>query len=202
MAVTGVIMIGFLVSHVVANLLIFQGAEPLNGYAHFLHSLGELLWVARAMLIAAVILHIIAAVQLTLLDRAARPEAYARSAPQASTLASRTLRVGGVLLLAFVVYHLLHFTFGNAHPAFVPLDPYHNIISGFAAHPLVAGFYVLAMVGLGLHLYHGGSSMFQSLGLSHPAWDPTRRNLMRILALLIATGFAVIPIAVYLGWLS
>ncbi|HKV75603.1 MAG TPA: succinate dehydrogenase cytochrome b subunit [Gemmatimonadales bacterium] len=199
MAVTGAILIGFLLTHVVANLLAFAGPVKINAYSAFLHSAGELLWVARGVLIVSLILHVIAAVQLTRLDRAARPVAYARKEPQAATVASRTMRWGGALLLAFIIYHLLHFTFGTVHPDFVEGDPYHNIVSGFRQHPLVAGFYVVAMAGLGLHLYHGGSAMFNSLGLNHPSWNPGRQALMRALAALVALGFATIPLAVLAG---
>lgn len=199
MAVTGVILIGFLVTHVVANLLAFSGPAKINGYSAFLHSTGELLWVARGVLLLSLILHVIAAVQLTRMDRAARPEAYAMRTPQAATVASRTMRWGGALLLAFIIYHLLHFTFGTAHPAFVAGDPYHNIVTGFQRHPLVTAFYVVAMAGLGLHLYHGGSAMFQSLGLNHPSWNPGRERLMRVVAVLMAVGFAAIPLGVMVG---
>jgi len=199
MAVTRAVLVGFLVTHVVANLLAFQGPTKLNAYSAFLHSTGELLWVARGVLLVSLILHVIAAVQLTRLDQAARPVAYARQNPQAATVASRTMRWGGALLLAFIIYHLLHFTFGSVHPEFVDGDPYHNIVTGFQQHPLVAGFYVAAMAGLGLHLYHGGSAMFQSLGLSHPSWNPGRQRVMRVVAVLMALGFAAIPLGVVLG---
>ncbi|MEO8029824.1 MAG: succinate dehydrogenase cytochrome b subunit [Gemmatimonadota bacterium] len=199
MAVTGIILIGFLVTHVVANLLSFQGPAKLNGYSAFLHSTGELLWLARGVLLLALILHVLAAYQLTRLDRAARPVGYQRKVPQSATIASRTMRWGGVLLLAFIIFHLLHFTLGTVHPSFVDGDPYHNIVAGFQGHPLVSGFYIVAMVGLGLHLYHGGSAMFQSLGLSHPSWNHDRQRLMRIVAGLVALGFAAIPIGVMLG---
>jgi succinate dehydrogenase / fumarate reductase cytochrome b subunit len=199
MAVTGLILIGFLVTHVVGNLLAFGGPAKINAYSAFLHGTGEILWVARGVLLVSLILHVIAAAQLTRMDRAARPVEYARRSPQAATVASRTMRWGGVLLLAFIIYHLLHFTFGAVHPQFVEGDPYHNIVTGFQQHPLIAGFYLAAMAGLGLHLYHGGSAMFQSLGLSHPAWNPGRQRLMRAAAALIALGFAAIPLGVVLG---
>ncbi len=199
MAVTGIILIGFLVTHVVANLLSYQGPTKINAYSAFLHSTGELLWVARGVLLLALILHVLAAYQLTLLDRAARPVGYQRKVPQSATLASRTMRWGGVLLLAFIIFHLLHFTLGSVHPSFAEGDPYHNIVAGFQGHPVVSWFYIVAMAGLGLHLYHGGSAMFQSLGLSHPSWNPDRQRLMRIVAGLVALGFAAIPIGVMAG---
>ena len=198
MGVTGLIMIGFLLAHVAANLLSFEGSQKINAYSAFLHSTGELLWVARGVLLLALVLHVLAAVQLTLLDRAARPVEYARRKAQASTVASTTLRWGGLLLFGFIVYHLLHFTFGTVHPGFIEGDPYQNIVAGFAGHPGVVAFYLAAMCGLGLHLYHGGSAMFQSLGLSHPSYDPGRQRLMRLVAVLVAAGFAAVPVGVAL----
>lgn len=199
MAVTGVVLYGFIVTHVVANLLSYQGPAKINAYSAFLHSTGELLWVARGGLLIALVLHVLAAYQLTVLDRAARPVAYAKKVPQSSTVAARTMRWGGALLLAFIIYHLLHFTFGTVHPSFTEGNPYLNIVTGFNGHPLVSWFYILAMVALGFHLYHGGSALFQSLGLSHPSWNPDRQRLMRVVAALIAIGFAAIPVGVMLG---
>jgi len=199
MAVTGVVLYGFLVTHVVANLLAYQGPTKINAYSAFLHSTGELLWVARAVLLLSLIFHVLAAYQLTVLDRASRPVAYQRKVAQSSTMAARTMRWGGVLILAFIIYHLLHFTFGTVHPNFVEGDPYQNIVAGFQGHPIVAWFYIVAMVALGFHLYHGGSALFQSLGLSHPSWNSDRQRLMRLVAALMAIGFAAIPIGVMLG---
>ena len=199
MGLTGAIMIGFLLTHVAANLLSFEGPQKINAYSAFLHSTGEVLWIARGVLLGSLVLHVVAAVQLTLLDRAARPVEYARRKAQASTLASTTLRWGGLLLLAFIVYHLLHFTIGSVHPSFLEGDPYRNVVTGFQGHPVVVGFYLVAMIGLGLHLYHGGSTMFQSLGLSHPSYDRSRQRLMRLVAVLVAVGFAAVPVGVALG---
>jgi len=199
MGLTGLIMIGFLLAHVTANLLSFQGPLKINAYSAFLHSTGELLWVARGILLLSLVLHVVAAVQLTLLDRAARPVEYAQRKAQASTLASTTLRWGGLLLLAFIIFHLLHFTIGSVHPSFVEGNPYQNLVTGFQGHPAVVAFYLAAMAGLGLHLYHGGSAMFQSLGLSHPSYDPGRQRLMRVIAALVAAGFAAVPLGVALG---
>jgi succinate dehydrogenase / fumarate reductase, cytochrome b subunit len=199
MGLTGLIMIGFLVAHVAANLLSFQGPLKINAYSAFLHSTGELLWVARGILLVSLVLHVMAAVQLTLLDRAARPVEYARRKAQASTVASTTLRWGGLLLFGFIIYHLLHFTVGSVHPAFVEGNPYQNLVTGFQGHPAVVAFYLAAMAALGLHLYHGGSAMFQSLGLSHPSYDPGRQRAMRLVAVLVAAGFAAVPVGVALG---
>jgi succinate dehydrogenase / fumarate reductase cytochrome b subunit len=201
MAFTGLIMVAYLITHVLANLLVFEGPDRINAYSRFLHGTGAALWAARLVLLAAVVLHIVAAVQLTGRRQAARPQAYAGGRrPQVSTLASRTIRWGGVLILVFLVYHILHFTLGTVHPGFVEGDPYHNVASGFA-NPLVVVFYELAMAAVGLHLYHGVWSSGRSLGVSAPSPQPLRRQLALILAGLVWAGFAVIPLAVYAGLL-
>lgn len=199
MAVTGIILVAYLVTHVVANLLVFQGPDKINTYSRFLHGTGAALWLARLVLLAAAVLHIVAAVQLTARRRAARPVGYAggREA-QVSTLASRTIRWGGGLILVFLVYHILHFTLGTVHGSFIDGDPYHNVAAGFTS-PLVVTFYELAMAAVGLHLYHGLWSSGRSLGLSEPSPHPIRRQLALALSVLMWAGFTVIPIAAYLG---
>jgi succinate dehydrogenase / fumarate reductase, cytochrome b subunit len=199
MAVTGLIWLAYLITHVLANLLVFQGPVKINAYSAFLHGTGGALWAARLVLIAALLLHITAAVQLAARSREARPTGYAAGRkPQVSTFASRTIRWGGALILIFLVYHLLHFTVGTAHPDFVEGDPYHNVASGFH-NPLVVAFYVIAMAAVGLHLYHGIWSSGRSLGMSAPSPHPLRRTVALVLALLIWLGFTIIPIAVYAG---
>ena len=199
MAVTGIILVAYLVTHVVANLLVFQGPDKINTYSRFLHGTGAALWLARLVLLAAAVLHIVAGVQLTARRRAARPVGYAggREA-QVSTLASRTIRWGGGLILVFLVYHILHFTLGTVHGSFIDGDPYHNVAAGFTS-PLVVTFYELAMAAVGLHLYHGLWSSGRSLGLSEPSPHPIRRQLALALSVLMWAGFTVIPIAAYLG---
>ena len=199
MAITGAILIGFLISHMLANLLILTGDPAgINGYAAFLRTQPPLLWGGRAVLLGAVILHVIAALQLTRLDRAARPVAYARVTPQTATFASRTIRWGGLLILLFVVYHILHFTTGKVHPSFVHGDPYRNVIVGFDVK-WVAAFYVVAMVAVGLHLYHGTWSAFRTLGLVQPSANPLQRRVATVLAIAIWLGFTLIPVAVVTG---
>jgi succinate dehydrogenase cytochrome b subunit len=199
MAATGILMVAYLVTHVLANLLVFQGPTQINAYSKFLHGTGGVLWAARLVLLAAVGLHIVAAVQLTARRQGARPEAYAGGrASQVSTLAARTIRWGGGLILLFLVYHILHFTLGTVHPSFVEGDPYHNVAAGFGS-PVVVLFYEVAMAAVGLHLYHGIWSSGRSLGVSSPSPHPLRRQLALALSVIVWGGFTVIPIAAYLG---
>ncbi len=199
MAVSGLVMVAYLITHVVANLLVFQGPANINAYSAFLHGTGGALWVARLVLLAALVLHVVAAVQLAARRFEARPERYAAGRdPRVSTWASRTIRWGGGLILVFLVYHILHFTVGTAHPDFIEGNPYHNVAAGFSDLAVVI-IYVIAMAAVGLHLYHGVWSSGRSLGMSPPSPHPFRRQVALVLALLIWLGFTVIPIAVYAG---
>jgi len=201
MAVTGIIMIGFLIMHMLGNLQAFEGPEKFNAYGAMLHGpLREVVLGLRVVLLLSVVLHIVAATQLTLLDRAARPVGYAKRESQASTAASRSLRVGGVVLLAFIVLHLLHFTTGQLHPSFIEGDVYHNLRTGLAS-PLVAVGYLIAMAAVGLHLYHGAWSSLRSLGAASPRPDPLSRPIARVIALVVWLGFSLIPVGVLLGWI-
>jgi succinate dehydrogenase / fumarate reductase, cytochrome b subunit len=202
MAVTGLVLVVYLISHVLANLLVFGGPDRINRYAALLHGTGAALWGARLVLLAAAALHILAAVQLTMRSRVARPRPYAGGRePQVSTLAGRTIRWGGALILIFLVYHILHFTTGDAHPDFVDLNPYHNVTTGFR-NPWVAAFYLIAMMAVGLHLYHGLWSSGRSLGLSEPSPRPFRRPLALMLAGFIGLGFTAIVVAGFLGMIG
>jgi succinate dehydrogenase / fumarate reductase, cytochrome b subunit len=202
MGVTGLILVAYLITHVVANLLVFSGPDRINRYAQLLHSSSAALWGARLVLLAAAVLHIVAATQLVLRSRAARPQPYAGGLDaQVSTLAARTMRWGGALILLFLVYHILHFTTGTAHPDFVELNPHHNVVTGFRS-PLVAGVYLLAMIAVGLHLYHGVWSSGRSLGLSQPSPRPLHRRLALVLAVFVWLGFTAIVVAGYLGLIA
>ena len=199
MAVTGLILVAYLITHVLANLLVFTGPDRINRYAAILHSTGGALWAARLVLLVSVVLHIVAATQLALRRQAARPVAYAAGRePQVSTLASRTIRWGGALLLVFIIFHILHFTTGTVHADFVELNPYHNVTTGFH-NPLIVLFYLLAMAALGFHLYHGVWSSGRSLGVSPPSPDPLRRRVALVLGGFIWLGFTVIVVAAWLG---
>ena len=201
MAVTGIVMVGFVIGHVTGNLLVFRGAQHMNDYAAFLKSLGGLLWLVRAALLAAVILHTIAAIQLTRRAAVARPVGYHSRDPQVSTVASRTIRWGGLLLAIFIVLHLLHFTTGSLRPAgtFSHTDVYGNVVASFRIW-WVTALYLVAMVALGLHLYHGTWSSIRTLGLTRRSADPLHRRAAAALAVLVYLGFSVIPLAVLLGW--
>lgn len=201
MGATGLIMIGFVVLHMLGNLQVFLGPEKLNAYGALLAGpLHEVVLLLRVVLLVSVVLHVVAAVQLTLLDRAARPVGYARKVPQASTAASRSLRIGGVLLLVFIVYHLMHFTTGQLHPDFIPGDVYHNLTTGLA-RPVIAVFYLVSMVAIGLHLFHGAWSSLRSLGLAADSPQPRQRPIAMMIALIVWLGFSVVPLAILLGWI-
>jgi len=200
MAATGAILVVFVIGHMLGNLQVYLGPEAMNNYAVFLRQVlhGTGLWIARVTLLAAVILHIWAATSLTLTSRRARAIGYRKQQWKESTYASRTMRWGGVIILLFVIYHLLHFTFGTVHPSFVEGDVYHNFITGFQSVP-VSIAYVVAMLALGLHLRHGVWSMFQTLGVSHPRYIRLARAAAWIVAIVVVAGNVSFPIAVLAG---
>jgi succinate dehydrogenase / fumarate reductase cytochrome b subunit len=205
MAVTGIILFGFVFVHMVGNLKLYESAEIMNQYGRFLRTVGypalphgALLWVARGVLLAAAALHIWSAWQLTLLSRAARPVAYAVAARRHTSYAARTMRWGGVIILLFIVYHLLHFTTGHVHPDFVEGEPYHNVAAGLRMW-WVAAFYIVAQVALGFHLYHGVWSFFQSLGINHPRYNAWRSGLAHAFAWIVTLGNISYPVAVLTG---
>lgn len=201
MAVTGLIGYGFVLGHMVGNLQMFLGPEQMNHYAVVLRQLGGLLYVARITLVVAVLLHIAAAYQLTRMSLESRPIRYEHWKDVGSNYASRTMRWSGPILLLFLIYHLLDFTFGPTNPDFVPGDVYGNVIASFSVW-YISAFYFVAMLALGLHLYHGAWSMFQSLGLNNPKYDPLIRKLTLAITLIVVIGFLSIPVAVMTGYLS
>jgi len=198
MAVSGLLMVGYLITHVAANLLVFRGAALINGYAAILHGQLAILYSARAVLFVALVAHVWSAIVLTRRDLAARPVGYAKQEPQVATFASRTIRWGGLLILFFLVYHILHFTTGTVHPAFVEGDPHGNVVRAFRV-PWVAALYVVAMAAVGLHLFHGTWSAFRSLGLTRPSQNPLRHKTSLLVASVIWLGFTIIPLAVLAG---
>jgi succinate dehydrogenase / fumarate reductase cytochrome b subunit len=200
MAVTGAILFLFVIGHMAGNLQIFEGAAKLNAYGHFLHSIGELLWPVRIVLLLAVALHITATVQLALLKKKARPVGYSRKEAIASSYASRTMYWSGPIVLAFVIFHLLQFTAGYIHPEsqFIEGDVYHNVVAGFQVW-WVSVWYIFSVSLLGLHLRHGIWSMFQSLGFNHPRHTPILKSAAIVIAVVIVLGYISIPISVLLG---
>jgi succinate dehydrogenase / fumarate reductase cytochrome b subunit len=200
MAVTGAILVLFVIGHMIGNLTVYLGPEALNAYAVFLRQFlhGSALWIVRAVLLAAAVLHIWSATSLTLDSRRARREGYRKVEWKESTYASRTMRWGGVIILLFVIYHLLHFTFGTVHPSFVEGDVYHNFVAGFRSVP-VSIAYVVAMIALALHLRHGVWSMFQTLGVSHPRYMAIARGAAWVVAVVVLVGNVSFPIAVLAG---
>jgi succinate dehydrogenase / fumarate reductase, cytochrome b subunit len=210
MAVTGVMLVGYVVAHLLGNLQIYSpNHEQINAYAAFLHNPNNALalWGARAVLLLAVILHITASVQLWLQNRAARPVAYVKKDDVPASYAARTMIWSGPIVAAFVIFHILHLTVGAVLPVHdvggnpITPDVRYNVISGFQNYA-VSGFYIFAMILLCMHLYHGMWSMFQSLGISHPRYTRKLKKGAAILAILIAIGNCSIPIAVMLGILT
>ncbi len=217
MAVTGLVLVGFVTGHLVGNLHVFGPPDEINGYAHFLQGLGPLLWLVRGFLLLCAVLHVWAAVSLTIENRRARPEEYGFRHTIQATLASRTMRLTGFVVLAFIAYHLAHFTVGvegglfqgetfksripevtlkeDFHLAGVLLaregtlvhDVHTMVVRGFQS-PIVSGFYILAVGLLAFHLWHGIESMFQTLGLKTSTWGNALRVLSRAFCVLYFLG--------------
>ncbi len=202
MGVTGLIGIGFVILHSLGNLLVFRGPAAINSYSHFLKSTGELLWTLRIVLIVAVVLHVVAAVQLTRQSGSARPIGYTKLEPQVATIASRTMRWGGALLLIFIILHILHFTTGTIKPGgvFSKQDVYVNVVTGFRIW-WVSLFYVIAMVALGLHIFHGAWSSVRSIGVSPASPEPLHKRISLVIAILVWAAFTAVPVAVFAGFI-
>jgi succinate dehydrogenase / fumarate reductase cytochrome b subunit len=205
MAVTGIIGFGYVFAHMLGNLKIYLGAEALNHYGEWLREVGVpalprggFLWLARPVLLVAVILHVHAAWSLARISRRARPARYATQDYLVANYASRTMRWGGVIVGLFIIFHLLDLTGGQANPEFVRGDVYGNVVASFSRWP-VAFFYVLANLALGLHLYHGLWSLFQTLGFSHNRFDAWRRQFAAVFAAVITLGNISFPLAVVFG---
>lgn len=208
MALSSTILFLYIVLHLVGNLKIFFGSDPFNHYAEWLRVAGSpmipdqgALWVFRVLLLIAIVVHIGAYVQLWLRTRTARGQRYREYRPQVFSYASRTMVWGGITILAFVVYHLLHMTFGTVHPGFIAADPYSNVVMGFESL-WVSLFYMIGVIALGLHLYHGLWSATQTLGLNSPRYNRYRRPVALWSALLITAGYLSIPLAVLTGIVS
>ncbi|MFH1017437.1 MAG: succinate dehydrogenase cytochrome b subunit [Pseudomonadota bacterium] len=200
MALTGIVLFTFLVGHMIGNLQLFLGQEALDSYAVFLSQFlhGKGIWIARAGLLLAVGLHVWAATMLTLESWNARPRGYRVQVWREATYASRTMVWSGPIIALFVVYHILHFTLGTVHPDFRPGEVYHNVVSGFSVLP-VSLVYIAAMLCLGFHMWHGIWSMLQTLGLSHPRWNPLRLAFSIGVTAVVVIGNISMPMAVLAG---
>jgi succinate dehydrogenase / fumarate reductase, cytochrome b subunit len=226
MALTGLGLIVFVLGHMAGNLLLFLGRDAINTYGQTLKSHAELLWAARGALLTIFVVHVIVGIRLTLANRAARPVRYQRDAAVKASLASRHMLLTGLVLLAFILYHLGHYTFGffntaevkrpdgmivatsyldlddadyaRANPGHYRHDVYSMVVAGFQ-NPFVSVSYLIAMVFLFLHLWHGGSSWFQSLGINHPGYQAFLGWLGPAIATLVLIGNCSIPLAVWSG---
>lgn len=204
MAASGLVVVGWLVLHMLGHVAAFAGRDVYNEYAAFLADRPPLLWGQRIVMIVALGLHIHCAFSLWSRNSEARPRAYVQRQNLATNYAALTMRYGGLVLLSFIIYHVLHLTVGMTEHlgyTFVRGDVYNNLVLGFQ-RPVVAGFYILAQCALGMHLYHGIWSLSQTLGLDHPKYNPLRQLAAGALTLVIVLGFISVPISVLTGVLA
>jgi succinate dehydrogenase / fumarate reductase, cytochrome b subunit len=211
MAITGIVLLGYVFAHMVGNLKLYYGPADMNAYGDWLRHLGypilqnsQMLWIMRTGLLVAFILHLHAAYSLTMMNRAARPVGYQSQRDYiAADFAGRTMRWTGIIVLAFIVWHIMDITLGTpgVNDEFIAHDPYNNVVTSFE-RPLVAAFYVVANLALGVHLYHGAWSMFQSLGVNNPRLNHARRGFATLLAAVIVVGNVSFPIMVQAGLIS
>ncbi len=199
MAVTGVILFGFVFVHMAGNLQIFLGAEAFDAYGRLLRTEPALLWLARLILLGSVILHVVAAIQLSLLKKKARPVEYRKKENVDSSLASRTMIWSGILVALFIVYHIMNLTLGAVGLPFEEGHVFDNAVATFRI-PSISLAYIAAMILLGFHLNHGVWSMFQSLGVSNPRYSAGLKRFANIFSILVVLGFISIPIAIMAGY--
>jgi len=209
MALTGFVLVGYVIVHMLGNLQVFQGPEALNAYAHTLKSMPKLLWTARIGLLLLFLAHVYLGVKLYIENRAARPVGYVRFRYEQASLATRTMLLSGLVLLAFIVFHLLHFTLGAVEPGYARRveqlpdgrtrpDVYAMVVLGFR-NPVLTASYVVAQLFLGLHLYHAVPSLFQSVGLKHPRYNPIIGKLGLVVALVVVVGNVAMPLSILFG---
>jgi succinate dehydrogenase / fumarate reductase, cytochrome b subunit len=204
MALSGAVLVGFMITHLVGNGLIFAGQATLNNYAKALHDNVALLWLVRIVMLLAVPVHVVTAIRLTKLNRAARPIEYVQKNYRKATFASRSMAASGMFLLVFLIFHLAHYTWRIVDPAVNQIDAsdvYRTMVTGFSS-PITSLFYIIAVVLLGTHLSHGVSSIFQTLGINHPRWNPVIRKLGPLAGVIFVVGFVLIPLSVLLGFIS
>ena len=208
MALSGVVLLGFVVAHLTGNLLIYAGPAALNAYAKKLRDLGPLLWIARLSLLITVLIHSWTSIALARDNQRARPIGYRLHRTTQTTFAARAMLFSGLLLLVYIVYHLLHFTFGLTNPDLSNLtdslghhDVYRMVVGSFQSWPIVVA-YVLGMAALCWHLSHGIGSLFQTLGLNHDRTLALCRSVGRFVALVLFLGYISIPLAVWTGFIK
>jgi succinate dehydrogenase / fumarate reductase, cytochrome b subunit len=208
MALSGVALVGFVVAHMAGHLKMFEGRDAYNAYAAFLQSLGALKWAVRFGLLAVVGLHIWCGVQISLRNRAARPVRYAKQELQRASPWGRTMLWSGVAFVAFIIYHLAHFTIGWVHPEYFHAtdalgrpDVYTNFVRSFE-HPVITGIYLVAVVAVAMHVAHAASSMLRTLGLSSGRWRRACERVGPVLGVITLVGFAIVPLACLFGLLK
>ena len=201
MALSGLVLLSFLVIHMLGNLQIFSGADRINAYSELLHRSPLVLWLARIVLLLSILIHVIGAVQTFWQNWIGRSQRYTVHRFQESTFMARTMIWSGGLIALYVIYHLLHLTVGSAHPSFVEGDVYHNVSVAFA-NQTTSIIYIALMVVLGLHLLHGAFSLFQTLGINHPRINGVRNSVAKISSVILVIGFAIVPISILLGWVG
>ncbi len=199
MAITGVVMFGFVLGHMIGNLQVFWGEEILDGYAASLHDHPTLLWPIRGVLLGSLLAHVHAAVTLTLRSKAARPVGYRKH--KRTSRSELFMRITGVAVLAFIVFHLMHLTLGMFHSSFVHGEVYNNVVAAFS-NPLIAIVYIAANLMLGPHLYHGLWSLLRTLGMSNPRYDQLARGFATVFALTIVAGNVLMPLSIMAGLIS
>jgi succinate dehydrogenase / fumarate reductase cytochrome b subunit len=210
MAVSGFVLFGFVIGHMLGNLQVFLGPDAINGYSHTLHSTPALLWGARAVLLAAVVAHASTATALVRMNRAARPVQYAVKKDIATDYAAKTMYLSGVTIALYIAYHLAHLTFGVTNGLgyqHLPLDAkglpdvYFNLVHSFRV-PWCTAIYVVAQAALSLHLYHGAWSLFQSLGVNHKRYNAALRSSAVAIAMAVCVGFLAVPLGVLFGFVK
>jgi succinate dehydrogenase / fumarate reductase cytochrome b subunit len=203
MAVSGIVWFGYAIAHMLGNLQIFLGPAVINDYSKMLHEMPALLWTARVVMLVSIVAHIATALRLTALNQSARgPEGYRQKKMVASNYAAMTMRYGGPALALYILYHLAHLTFGWTQGLGYEAqsgDVYGALVASFQV-PWCVAIYVVASALLGMHLYHGAWSMFQSLGLNHKRYNEALRSTASAVALAVAAGFMAVPIAVITGF--
>ncbi len=210
MAITGIMIVGFLLAHASGNLLIFVGPDAMNEYGIWLRALGHgvLLWSLRIGLLAAFVLHIWSGIRMARLNRAARPSSYKQYKNRSSSIAGRTMLLTGVLILLYALYHLAHFTWGSVHPEYYGgidahgrPDVYTMVVHSFQ-QPLIVVIYLLSMLVVAMHLNHAINSALQTLGINHPKYNTLFINGSRGLSVLIFLAFSSIPLAIVFGFVK